>query len=386
VASRTLVCAVGDIFVNEDDPDYSFSLVAPLFAEADVVIGNCEGAYSDRAEQAPTAGIAMRAPASMASGLGPAGFDVMSLANNHSVDGGHGALRDTIAALRAQGIHTVGAGEDLDEARKPVIVEHDGQRIAFLSSASYFPGGYEARPGVPGLNPLRVFTHWSPSALEVVHCPGAAPDVLVVPDRDDQAALLAGIRAAAEEADTVVVSFHWGESVRPVVVHDFERETARLAIDAGADVVLCGHHHVARGVDVHEGAPIFHGLCHFVLHLRDFAATLTPESVRAMTKRWGEHAFDHRQGYPQLPMHPLSRMTLIAGFEVIDGQVASAGVLPCFIEGDGRVRPLELDSEQGIEVTEFLRRSTAEAELGATLESAGGIQLAGYRFLRIAAA
>jgi hypothetical protein len=85
-------------------------------------------------------------------------------------------------------------------------------------------------------------------------------------------------------------------------------------------------------------------------------------------------------------MHPLSRMTLIAGFEVIDGQVASAGVLPCFIEGDGRVRPLELDSEQGIEVTEFLRRSTAEAELGATLESAGGIQLAGYRFLRIAAA
>jgi poly-gamma-glutamate synthesis protein (capsule biosynthesis protein) len=380
------VCAVGDVFVNEDDPTYSFSSVAPLLNEADLVIGNCEGAYSDRAEQAPTAGIAMRVPTSMAAGLSAAGVDVMTLANNHSVDGGHGALLDTIKTLRAQGIEPVGAGEDLDAARRPVFVERGGRRIAIISTASYFPAGYEARPGVPGLNPLRFYNHYASSAMEVFHCPGAAPDVLVVPDKDDQAALLDAIRAADAQADVVIVTFHWGESVRPVVVQDYERETARLAIDAGADVVLCGHHHVVRGVDVYEGAPIYHGLCHFVLHLRDFAATLTPESVKAMTGRWGDHAFDHREGYPQLPMHPLSRMTMIAGFEITEGKVTSAGVLPCFIEGDGSVSPLKLDSERGAEVTEFLRRSTAEAELGATLEDDGGIELGGYRFLRIAAA
>jgi hypothetical protein len=387
VARRTLVCAVGDVFVNEDDPHYSFSLVAPLLNAADVVLGNSEGVYSDRVEQAPTAGIAMRIETSMAAGLGDAGFDVMGLANNHSVDGGHGALLDTIETFRAQGIESLGAGKDLDEARKPVFVEHDGQRIAFLATASYYPAGYEARPGVPGLNPLRFYNHYSSSAMEVFHCPGAAPDVLVVPDAADREALLEGIRDAKAQADTVIVTFHWGESVKPYIVQDFERETARLAIDAGADIVLCGHHHVARGIDVYEGAPIFHGLCHFVLHLRAFVETLTPESVAAMKKRWGDHSFFLREdGYPQLPMHPLSRQTMIAGFEIVDGRVESVGVLPCFIEADGRVRPLELDSELGVQVTEFLRRSIDEAELGATLETDGGIELAGYRFLRVAAA
>jgi poly-gamma-glutamate capsule biosynthesis protein CapA/YwtB (metallophosphatase superfamily) len=386
VTARTLVCAVGDVFVDEDDPGHSFSLVAPLLNAADIVFANCEGVYSDRVEQAPTAYISMRAPTSMASGLAAAGLDVMSLANNHCVDGGHGGLRQTVGTLRAQGIETVGAGESLEEARRPVVVEHNGQRIAFLSTASYFPAGYEARADVPGVNPLRYHNVYTASAAEVFHCPGAAPDVLVVPDQGDRDALLHDVRLANELADVVVVTFHWGESVRPFVVHDFERETVRLAIDTGADVVLCGHQHVARGFDVYSGVPIYHGLCHFVLHLRQLAATLTPESVSAMRKRWGDHAFEARDGYPQLPMHPLSRMTMIAAFEVVDGAVACAGVLPCFIEGDGRVRPLELDSERGLEVTDFLRRSTVEAGLGATLMDDSAIELVGYRFLSIVAA
>ena len=62
-----------------------------------------------------------------------AGFDVLSMANNHIVDAGHAAMLENRARLRAQGVKTCGAGENLDDARKPAIIEAGGLKIAFLA-------------------------------------------------------------------------------------------------------------------------------------------------------------------------------------------------------------------------------------------------------------
>ncbi len=72
--------------------------------------------------------------------LGEVGFDVMTLANNHMIDGGYDALVDTIELLRGQGIATTGAGSDIAEATVPAILERDGIRVAFLGFCTRLPG------------------------------------------------------------------------------------------------------------------------------------------------------------------------------------------------------------------------------------------------------
>ncbi|MDQ6898158.1 MAG: CapA family protein [Candidatus Dormibacteraeota bacterium] len=383
---RTLLCAVGDVLIDEDDPEHGFSRVAPLLNAADVVFGNCEGVYTDRQEQAPSAGIAVISPSHNIAGLGRAGFDVMSCANNHIVDGGHGALAETLRGLRNQGIEPVGAGRNIAEARRPARLARGGQRLAFLAYSSFFPAGYEARENVPGLAPVRFHNHYFLGEGEVQNSPAAIPEVLVVPDPSDRSALVDDIRRAASEADAVVVSFHWGEGLRPVVVFEYERETARLAIDAGACAVLCHHHHIVRGVDLYRGRPIFHGLGHFVFEIRHIERLLPESTMRAMAGSSHEYALGPREDYPLLPMHPETRMTMIATCEIVDGEVASAGVLPCYIEPDGMVTPLRPDTVRGAQVAEYLERIGVEAELGARLLRDDGFQLGGHPLLRVAAA
>src|SRR5204863_3692785 len=109
--------AVGDVFVNRDDPDNAFLGCSDLLNGIDLVFGNCEGAFTDHPHFAPSAGWRVVAPASNGRSLAKAGFDVMAIANNHILDAGHGGLIDTLNLLRSQGIKTVGAGTNLAEAR-----------------------------------------------------------------------------------------------------------------------------------------------------------------------------------------------------------------------------------------------------------------------------
>ncbi|HEY7729634.1 MAG TPA: CapA family protein, partial [Gaiellaceae bacterium] len=155
------VLAVGDVFPDVPDARAAFAPLRDLFASADVVFGNCEGVYSDRPQRSPSHKHFMGAPRERGALLGEVGFDVMTCANNHIVDGGYVGLRDTLDLLREQGIATTGAGMDLAEATRPAIVERNGLTIAFLGFCSVYPVGYEARPSRPGLAPLRVRTFYA---------------------------------------------------------------------------------------------------------------------------------------------------------------------------------------------------------------------------------
>ena len=112
--------------------------------------GNCEGVYSDRPAKAPSHKHFSGAPRARGDFLGAVGFDVMSCANNHMIDGGYAGLADTLELLRGQGIQTTGAGADIAEATRPAILERGGMRIAFLGFCSVYPVGYEAREQRPG--------------------------------------------------------------------------------------------------------------------------------------------------------------------------------------------------------------------------------------------
>src|ERR1035437_4304870 len=92
-------CAVGDVRILNNDPQFLLSFAKPTLSEADIAFCQLESAYSSRGSQQQ--GIAFRAPPGGAAGLKDAGFDVISTAGNHCMDFGADALLDTIAALRA---------------------------------------------------------------------------------------------------------------------------------------------------------------------------------------------------------------------------------------------------------------------------------------------
>ena len=102
---------VGDVFLNRQDAGAAFEPLRELLKGFDLLFGNCEGAFTDRQITAPSAGLRVASETRNALALAPAGFDMMSLANNHAVDAGWEGLADTIDVLRSQAIGVAGAAK-----------------------------------------------------------------------------------------------------------------------------------------------------------------------------------------------------------------------------------------------------------------------------------
>lgn len=385
--AECLIGLVGDLLVDRDRPASVFDAVREVLRAPDLLFGNLEGAYSDSPGTFPTALSVLCPPARNLEAFAAAGFDVLSLANNHILDGGYDALSSTRDWLAAHGITSCGAGANLREARRPAVIGKDAQRIAFLAYSSTFPMGFEATPDRPGLAPLRAYNHWReqfPSLLE----PGMPPVVATIPDQRDLANLVADICAARAQAGLVIVSCHWGDYTRPYRLTDHEVRTARYCLDHGADMVVGHHHHALRGVEWYRGKPIFYGLGHFVFDRpmgldADQYAAWVADLARGPVAEDVPYAMGPRVGWPLLPMHEDTRMTCMAWAKVANGRVNRVGILPCRLTPDGLVHPLELDTPEARAVIDYLDRCNRSQKLNAKIVEAQDVRLGGYAAVEI---
>ncbi|MHB0773012.1 CapA family protein [Bradyrhizobium sp. 1.29L] len=354
--------AVGDVFVNRDNPTDAFLGSGDLLRKIDLVFGNCEGAFTDHPHFAPGQNWRVVAPKLNGSGLAKAGFDVMSVANNHIVDAGHEGLIDTLDLLRSQGIKTVGAGASLSEATAAAIIEQQGMKVGFLGFASVYLPGYEARSSIPGLAAMRVHSHYYiPECSYGLIEPGCAPAVRTFPYPEDVELLGSLIRSLRGKADVVVVSHHWGKC-KPADVTEYERVLGHVSVDAGADVVLGHHHHFMRGIEIYRGKPIFYGLGHFVFDLPWFDVVQNSDRLKEL-KATGEYAIYPRDGYPLLPFHADARMTMIAACDFDGSDIRSAGFFPCLINKENHALPLKEGDPRAQEIVDYMSRISAEAGL-----------------------
>lgn len=248
----------------------------------------------------------MRSPSFAAEELRWAGFDIVSLASNHSLDYSYGGLFATWETLAAAGLVHAGTGRNLAEARAPVYLDTPKARVALISISSTFPSWARAGeqrhdfPGRPGLNPLRWHYAGDRDCLDeakraavrlgwwvterdqslILHPPGIHnsyqrltlsddPQLTMVADEDDVQGNLSSIREARRSADVVIVQLHNHEwdpvsnslAVPPPFVPNF----ARAAIDAGASVFVAqGSHAPLRGVEIYQGRPILYDPGDFV--------------------------------------------------------------------------------------------------------------------------
>ncbi len=231
--------AVGDILpdrgirrsTGKRTVKHPFFQVEPLLHQADLTFGNLEGCLDPSASPLPKKYV-FRGDADFARGLSYAGFQVLSLANNHALDGGREGLENTWQALRGQGLLWVGAGPNQARAVAPLFVTRKGRRFAFLA----FCGLASDLPPAEKL----------PASACV-----------------DPPAMISAIRRAHGKADFVIVSLHWGEE-GTLLPGRHQRKLARALVDAGADLILGHHPHVLQGVEFHRGRPILYSLGNFV--------------------------------------------------------------------------------------------------------------------------
>jgi capsule synthesis protein PGA_cap len=245
-----------------------------------------------------------------------------------------------------------------------------------------FQAGYEARGNVPGVAAIRVHTHYYVPGDGYARVePGCMPHVVTFPYPEDERALNDAVAAVRSKADVVVVSFHWGESTKPAHLTDYERRLGHLAIDAGAHLVLGHHHHILRGVEIYRDRPIFYGLGHFAFDMPGMES-LNPAQIQKW-RRVGDYVIYPREGYPLLPFHPDTRMTMIAVCAFRGGSLGDFGFIPCLINPANQPVPLELDSDEGQRVIRYMQSITDEAGLG-TRYVAGDFAVAGFRVVKVA--
>jgi poly-gamma-glutamate synthesis protein (capsule biosynthesis protein) len=135
------IAAVGDVMVDRERPETSFSLVRDVIQRAEISFCQLETAYSDKGSKGSSGPRgAMRHDLRNYDAIPFGGFEVVSMASNHALDWGSDALIDCIARLRRDGMVAPGAGSDIEEARQPAIMERDGTRIAVYPTARWLPG------------------------------------------------------------------------------------------------------------------------------------------------------------------------------------------------------------------------------------------------------
>ncbi len=376
--TQAMIYAVGDVFVDRDDPATAFP-TGRLAPEDGLLFGNCEGVFADTWERAPSCGSPVVAPADHAKRLGEAGFSVMSLANNHSVDGGYRALLSCRETLNNLGIATAGAGENIADARRPAHNTVGGTSVATLAYSAVFPHGYEARAGYPGLVPVRAHTTYTPWETNEWN-PGVAPRVTTQPFPEDLKAFAEDIAQAAASHDVVMVSVHWGDFTQPFVLTDHERRLAHAAVDAGADIILGHHHHMLRGVELYRGKPIFYGLGHYLFDLPNLPQRIAkdgylgsgnPEDARALDRRFKQYRLGPREGYPMLPFHEDSRMTGMGVIQVTGGAITGVGFRPAVIGPSNNPDHVHPASPTGKMVLDYLQQCCDVEGLGTRIDPVG---------------
>lgn len=257
---------VGDIMLGRGvteahrEPTATLRALRPLLQRADVTVGNLESTLST--DGAPTQGDdSFAASPAVLGGLEAAGFDALSLANNHVGDYGDRALVKTVAAFDGSGIAPFGAGPNLSAAIRPAIIERDGVRVGFL--------GFNAIGETPMAGPR------TPGALSVRMPPRTGPL-----NSGDLARVLQAVRRLAGRVDAVVVVPHWGQQYTHVA-EPVQRRVARRLVDAGADLVAGGHPHWVQGLERYRGVVIAHSLGNFVFDMDFMEQTMEGVALTA---------------------------------------------------------------------------------------------------------
>jgi poly-gamma-glutamate capsule biosynthesis protein CapA/YwtB (metallophosphatase superfamily) len=238
--------------------------VCDLVRSADISIGNFEMPLIR--DGAPIQKLLnIKADPDIAADVPALGFDVLTLANNHAVDYGWPALKDTARLLVEQNLTVVGVGDDRDSAAGIAIRKVGERQVGVLAFSCLTPTGMSAGVGRPGISALHIETSYEVDPWYQMEEPGD-PSAVRIRTRvraSDQAWAEEAIRSARKQCDILVVTIHWGFGSGEELA-EYQYPLGKALIEAGADVIHGHHPHAVHPVGYHQGKPILFGLGTFI--------------------------------------------------------------------------------------------------------------------------
>jgi hypothetical protein len=357
----------GDCLLKGLDNEPSIgSRIVRRVRNADLSVVNLEGPVPSDGTPIEKSGLAVETVAETPELLAKAGFDLATLANNHSMDHGEQGLSATIRACDSAGVSTVGVGSGSDEAMEPFVTDIGGCSVAVLNLCEREFG---------------VATNDEPGAAWISH-----PDVESV------------IRRTVADHDVVVAVAHGGVEYVPFPPPGRRRQL-REFVDLGVDAVVGHHPHVPQGWELYRGRPIYYSLGNFLLYQqrrpntrRGLLVELTfngrqlqaVEPIPVQIGRESVSAFEtdfEGNGY-------LSRISTITAdpkqlepywqataMEVFDRRYASNGVLSCvrYIV-NGRLNGSAPSKDTALRELNLIRNESHSALIRTVLEVRSGVR------------
>lgn len=213
------------------DYEHILGQVSKLVSQCDYSIVNLESpVVADSCNPIKKTGPNLKCDINAIYALKYAGFDCVSLANNHFYDYGEAGVSDTLNICNDNGLDTVGGGKNLYEAEKTLYKTICGEKLAIINCSEH---------------------EWSIAGKEKG---GSAPL--------DEVKNYYQIKEAKQNADYVLVIVHGGTELYNLPTPRM-KNTYRFFVDAGADVVVNHHQHCFSGYEIYNGYPIFYGLGNF---------------------------------------------------------------------------------------------------------------------------
>lgn len=223
--------SIDKIITREGNPFFHFLKIKEITERADITFGNLEGPASVRGIDQGSI-YSFRANPDNLKGLVFAGFDIVSIANNHIFDWGKGAFVDTIDHLNALGIMPVGGGKNSVEAYAIRKIVRNGETFCFFAYSEFTSlAPSKNYPAIFGLNEKEMI-------------------------RDIN-------RAKVDQCQAIIISIHWGNEYE-TESSLWQQQLAHTLIDQGATLIVGHHPHVVQEVEKYKDGLIAYSLGNFV--------------------------------------------------------------------------------------------------------------------------
>lgn len=215
--------------------------------DADVRIFNLESAVCNRGEKIKKAGPHIKMSPGEFEGVVSLRPSILSIANNHVMDYGADGLFETIQNIEKHHISYLGAGKNLNEAKKPLIIEVSGIKIGFYACAEHeFSIAGEDSPGCNPYDPLNTFDH---------------------------------IEQLKSMCDYVIVLYHGGKELYRYPSPDLQKVCRKMS-EKGADFVVCQHSHCVGAVEQYGSSTIVYGQGNFLFYEEGCEAFMTGTLIK----------------------------------------------------------------------------------------------------------
>ncbi len=235
-------CAVGDILldrgvrieIENNGVNYPFEKIRNIISRNDLSFFNLECPLADSSDGFPVnKRFSFRAEPSYINGLKYAGFNIASVANNHTIDYGKTGFMKTIELLNQSSLYSVGGGENQQQAFHPLLLEKEGETFAFFAVLEFLLEGttFDENKPYPAFGQIEQLCKLIEEYNTLI--------------------------------DNIVVSFHWGIENSNIPT-SLQTEYAHKVIDAGADLVLGHHPHVLQSIETYRNKLILYSLGNFV--------------------------------------------------------------------------------------------------------------------------